>query len=94
MIRIAAKLTVRADACEEFEKSVRELIELTRAEEGNHGFTIARSVENPQLYCFFEAWGSQEALEQHLNSEHFLRISPKLDALMESAPEGETYEEI
>lgn len=94
MIRIAAKQTVRADSCEKFEEIARELIEITRTEEGNHGYTLTHGIENPQVYCFFETWESQEAVERHLNSEHFKRISPKLDELMEGGPTLEFYEEI
>ena len=94
MIRIAAKQIVRADECAKFEEIARELIEITRTEEGNHGYTLTHGIENPQLYCFFEVWESQEAVEKHLNSEHFLRISPKLDELMETTPVLEMYEEV
>ena len=94
MIRIAAKQTVRADACEKFEELARELIAITRTEEGNHGYTLARSTENPQVYCFFEAWESVEIMERHLHSEHFTRIAPQLDALMEEMTTLEVYEEI
>ena len=94
MIRIAAKQTVRADSCGRFEEIARELIAITRTEEGNHGYTLARSAENPQVYCFFETWESVEIMERHLNSEHFKRIAPQLDALMETMPVLEIYEEI
>ena len=94
MIRIAAKQTIRADACAEFEKIAAELIEMTRTEEGNHGYTLTHGVENPQIYCFFERWESMEACDKHLNSEHFKRISPKLDALMVEGPVLEVFEEV
>ena len=94
MIRIAAKQTIRADACEEFERIARELIPIVRTEEGNHGYALARSIENPQVYSFFEAWENMEVMMAHLHSEHFERISPKLDALMEVKPVLDIYEEI
>ena len=94
MLRIAAKQTVRADSCEEFEEIARELIAITRTEEGNHGYTLARSTEDPQVYCFFEVWENMEVMMAHLHSEHFERISPKLDALMEVKPVLDIYEEI
>ena len=94
MIRVAARQIVRADACEEFERIAAELIAITRTEEGNHGYTLTRSVENPQLYCFFEVWESEEAMMRHLRSEHFQRISPNLDALMEKMLGLDVYEEV
>ena len=94
MIRIAARQTVRADACEEFERIAAELIEITRTEEGNHGYTLTHGIENPQVYCFFEVWESMEAVESHLNSEHFKRIAPQLDALMAEGAVLDVYEEV
>ena len=94
MIRTAAKQTIRADACEKFEELARELVEASRADEGNHGYTITRSTEDPHVYCFFERWESVELMMKHLQSEHFQRIGPQLDALMEGTGGLEVYEEI
>jgi len=94
MIRIAAKQTIRADACEEFERIARELIPIVRTEEGNHGYALARSIDNPQVYSFFEAWENMEVMEAHLHSEHFQHYAPQMDALMEEMTTLEIYEEI
>ena len=94
MIRTIAKQTIRADACEKFEALARELVEASRNDEGNHGYTVTRSTDNPQVYCFFECWESVEIMMKHLESEHFKRIGPQLDALMEGTGGLEIYEEL
>ena len=92
MLYTAAKQVIREDAIEEYEKLVKELVEITRTEEGNVSYNITRSVDDPRTYCFFEVWESMELMMKHLQGETFQRIGPQLDAMVEEGFGLDIYE--
>ena len=94
MIRIAAKQLIQPEFCEKFEELAGKLAEVARTEEGNCSYALARSIDNPQAYCVFEAWESMEAVQKHLDSELFQTLAPQMGELMAAEPSLEMYEEV
>lgn len=85
MIKGTARAVVKAEHREAFLALAREFMAKTRAEKGNISYKLYVSVADPNILTFFEEWESPEALDSHLNSEHFLRIAP-LFAQMQAGP--------
>lgn len=97
MIRVVAKFPLQAGQMETFQKLAGELIDETRKEKGCAEYTLSQSNSDENLVAILEAWESQDALNAHLQTEHFKRLVPKLAALCEGirAPElSELYTQI
>ena len=92
MIRIVARQTLKEGAGERFVEIARDLVAATRQEEGNISYNLHRNVNEPLVYAFIETWKDQEAVEKHLNSEHFLKYAPQLDELMAIGAQLEVFE--
>ena len=94
MIKIVAKMLVKADKVEEFKATARELVEKSRAEEGNIFYSLNVSASDPRQLAFIECWKDQAAIEAHNATEHFTGILPKLSALCEAGLPVELYTEV
>lgn len=94
MIKITAKLVVKEEKISEFQEMAKELVEKSRAEEGNISYSLNQSIQDPKVHCFIEIWKDQAAIDSHNASEHFTRILPALGAMGEGDPEIELFTEI
>lgn len=94
MIKIIAKRIVPAENMERYETLAREMVERSRAEEGNVAYTFNRSTIDSRIHVFLEEWRDQEALDAHNHSEHFVRLVPQLTELAEEVLPVEWYREI
>lgn len=93
MIRLNAFFTVKAGVTAAQVKAVTdELVELSRKDEGNKGYDLFESSTNPGVYMFCESWADAEALKRHSASEHFTRIVPELQKLIEGELSIEQFE--
>ena len=94
MIKIVAKNYVKPECVQAFKDTAKELIEKSRAEEGNIFYTLNVSVNDPNTLVFIENWKDQAAIEFHNKSEHFTGIVPKLGQLCAREGEVELFVEI
>ncbi len=94
MIKIVAKMLVRADMVEQFKATARELVEKSRAEEGNIFYSLNVSTKDPRLLAFIECWKDQAAIETHNATEHFTSILPKLGAMCEEGLPVDLFTEV
>jgi Uncharacterized conserved protein len=53
-------------------KALHTVVDATRKEEGNISYELHQDVTNPKTYVFIEVWKSQETIDSHNNSAHFL----------------------
>jgi len=82
MIKVVAKNFVQEGNFEEVISLYEELVELTRKEEGCISYELYRDSKDSNVIAMIEEWESREALERHLNSEHFTRIVPQVKKFM------------
>ena len=94
MIKIVAKNYVKPECVQAFKDTAKELIEKSRAEEGNIFYTLNVSVNDPNTLVFIENWKDQAAIECHNKSEHFKGIVPKLGQFCAREGEVELFVEI
>lgn len=94
MIKIVGKMKVAADKVDEFKRVSREIVEKSRAEEGNVSYGLNQAIDDPQTLAFIEVWKDQQAIDIHNASEHFTRILPILGSMCEGAPEITLYTEV
>lgn len=94
MIKIVAKMTVKAGKIDEFKTIARELVEKSAAEAGNVFYTLNASKENPSLFAIIECWRNQAAIDFHNATEHFTTILPKLAELCDGEGSVELFDEV
>ncbi|MBA3927916.1 putative quinol monooxygenase [Listeria rustica] len=86
MLVIQAKLEVQEDKIAAFLKEVEPLIEASKAESGNAGYTLTRSVEKPTEFYMIEQWEDLAAIEAHNKSEHFQAFQAGVGSLLSAPP--------
>ncbi len=83
MIKIVAQNVVKEGKVDEFLAVAKELVEKSRAEEGNISYTLNQNIKKPNVLTFIEIWKDKEAIEAHNASAHFNDALPKLQAICE-----------
>lgn len=94
MIKIVAKLPVLKDRVEEFKQTAKELVEQSRAEEGNVFYSLNVSKADPNLLVFIENWKDQDAIDVHNATAHFTTILPKLTEMCDGEVTIELFDEV
>ena len=87
-------MMVREDCVERFQALARELVEKSRAEEGNLSYSLNQNAERPVFHCFIEIWQDQAALDSHNASAHFTNILPQLAEMTSELPQVELFTEV
>ena len=88
MIKVTASNYVKAECVEEYLAIVKELVEKTNAlDKGCIKYELCKNVNDPQSFVMLEEWEDQESLNNHMKSEHFTGLVPKMDGLTAKPPE-------
>ena len=83
-LTVIAKLKAKGGSEEQLYQELRGLVGPTRAEEGCINYDLHRSVEDPNLFMFYENWESQPLWEQQMESPHLSEFSSKQEELTET----------
>ncbi|SKA77821.1 Quinol monooxygenase YgiN [Caloramator quimbayensis] len=94
MVKVVAKNCAQRDKLDEIIKLYEELVELTRKEEGCIRYELYQDEKDRSILCMIEEWESREALDRHLNSEHFKRIVPQIKKFMARETELNVYKKL
>ena len=81
MIKIVAKVKVKPECKQNFIELAGPLVAGSQAEEGNLGYNLHESMEDPYTLAFIELWRDQAAIDFHNQTPHFTSICPQFDAL-------------
>ncbi|MCL2352027.1 MAG: antibiotic biosynthesis monooxygenase [Firmicutes bacterium] len=88
MINVVAVSRVKKECVEEYKRLAREMAAETRKEAGCLSYALFEDTSDDASLAFLESWESRAHLDAHMQSAHFRRIIPMLDALKE--PGGES----
>ena len=95
MLAITSRLKVKKGREADFERVALELAESTLANEKDcHGYRLARSPHDPQLYELLERYADDAALAIHSNSNHLRDAVPALMDCLDGTPEVALFEEV
>jgi len=94
MLKVVAKNYADLNHLDEILSLCRELVDITRGEEGCVNYGVYQDVEHPELLTMIEEWKSREDLDAHLHSEHFTRIVPQLGRLMTRVADINVYQQM
>lgn len=83
MLRLVCHNYIRKENVEKALELTRELVRLTRQEEGCISYEYYRDTQKEGHFIMLEQWESQSALDKHMQSEHFKRIVPQKAELAE-----------
>ncbi|MVP00663.1 putative quinol monooxygenase [Paenibacillus lutrae] len=82
MIIIHAHLQVKPEQEQAFLEEMKNLLPLTRAEEGNISYDLMKDTEKEHHYTMVELWKDVEATASHNTSAHFTAFVQKAPAFM------------
>ena len=94
MIKVLAHFHLQEDTLPQVEALAKELVEITRQEEGCIQYELLQAAEDALYLVMQEAWASQETLDVHSASEHFARLVPQIAALCAEPPKVEQYTQL
>jgi quinol monooxygenase YgiN len=67
---VVARVKARAGKEEELRRELSGLVGPTRSEPGCISYDLHRSVEDPNVFMFYEKWRSREDLDRHLEKAY------------------------
>lgn len=94
MIKVVAKNFVQEDKINEVIELHKELVEMTRKEDGCIKYEMYQDEQDAKVLTMIEEWENRQALEKHLESEHFTRIIPMLSKFMLKETEMNVYNKL
>ena len=93
MIRLNAFFEVKDEAnVGEVKKLGIELVNESRKDNGNVSYDLFLSATRPLVMMFCETWQDEEVLKAHIESEHFTRLVPQIEALTKNGLKLEKFE--
>jgi len=90
-IRVVAKKYVKPEKVQEFMDLCKKLVESSLKDKGCIDYGLYQDLENPEVLTFLEEWENEKSLHEHLNSDHFNKISPLLSECIEKDFEVNVY---
>lgn len=92
-LRLIAQVTAKAGREKDLEAAMQTLLGPTRAEPGCRQYILLAS-HRPGRFFVDEIWDSQEALDRHMNTPHFLAVAAQHADLLEGRLEIDFLREI
>jgi quinol monooxygenase YgiN len=74
MIVVSGVLTFDPAKSEQLVGAIEQLVTATRAEDGNVDYEFTQCLNQPGKFRVFEEWASQEVMDAHLATPHFLEF--------------------
>ena len=86
MVKVVAEFFIKEDALEEAHNFLTELVAETRKEKGCITYDVFADNSNKTHLVLIEEWESQEILDIHSASTHFMTLVPKIVDLSAKPP--------
>lgn len=87
MIKVIAKSFVKKDKIEKVLELAKMLVEETVKEDGCISYEMYQDDKTPSTLIMVEEWETNEALNNHMSSDHFKRIVPQMGEFMDQKSE-------
>jgi len=80
VLKVVAKMNIASDEEDAVVELAEELVASTLCEEGCISYNFCHEVDEnvDDSFAMMETWESQEALDKHMQSEHFTRLLPQI----------------
>ena len=87
MKRVIAKLKLGETALRVFKRYTQNLVEKSRAEDGNISYDLYQDVADKSVFLFIETYRNQEAVDLHFESEYLADFLARVNPLLREEPE-------
>lgn len=94
MVKVIARNFIKEDKLEEAIKLYEELVQITRKEDGCIKYELYQDEVDNKIVTMIEEWEDRSTLDNHLKSEHFTRIVPRLGKLMSKETDINIYNKL
>lgn len=82
-VAITAVLKVKAGKEAEALEALQEVVTSSRQEEGCVTYQLHRSLDDESTFVFYEVWKDADAVQKHIESEHYAAYREKTAELFE-----------
>lgn len=83
-LKIVASIIAKPEYKEEVVALLKKVTDETRKEEGNISYGICVNVSDSLKFVILEEWKSQDAIDYHNQTPHFLLLKSELSKMAES----------
>lgn len=90
-VRVVARLIAFPDKVDDLKALLLKVVESTRTETGCIRYELLQNQADPTDFTFVEEWGSDEALNTHLGSEHVGAALARAPELLVEGPDIRRY---
>ncbi len=94
MLVYLVKVKVKEDRIEEFKEATVRNHRATVREPGNYRFDVLQSQEDPTSFTLYEVYKSEDAVQAHKETEHYLEWRETVAEMMARPREGIKHEVI
>lgn len=94
LLTVVAELTAQAGKEDALREALMACIEPTRREAGCVEYFLHESTETAGHFVFYENWVSAEALAEHMETAHLVKLRSLVPDLVEGAPRILTFRRI
>lgn len=74
-LNIIATITVKPEFYDAFQPIFKRLVAGSRAETGCVHYELNQSIDNPNIFIVIETWVSQQAIDFHNTTPHFVEFA-------------------
>ncbi|BDZ70518.1 antibiotic biosynthesis monooxygenase [Methanobacterium petrolearium] len=82
MIIVTANITAKPGKRDEMISKSQDVIKNTLQEQGNISYELLASTEDENVLVMFEKWENKEALDTHMQTEHFKSFGVAIEDLV------------
>ncbi|OAT18260.1 putative quinol monooxygenase [Proteus myxofaciens] len=82
-VRIVATMVAKEQYKDTVCNALKAVVTPSREEAGNTSYELHQDVSHDDTYVFFEVWKSQQAVDEHNNSEHFKKLLSQIDGKLD-----------
>src|ERR1044072_661653 len=90
-VKVVARIKAKPGTVDEVRELLCGLVEPTRREPGCLKYELLQNKEDPTDFTFVEEFQSDEAFADHAASDSIKAIAPRLQPVVEDAPDIRTY---
>ncbi|WP_445488708.1 putative quinol monooxygenase [Niallia sp. 03133] len=83
-ITLTAIIRAQPGKEKKLQKLLKNLVEPSRNEKGCISYELNESLEENGLFVFYEKWKSNEAIQYHNKTAHFIHVQKEMEQLVES----------
>lgn len=83
LLTVMASMRALPGQEEKMRAALEALVEPTQGDRGMVSYNLHRGVHDPGLFCFYENWTSEEALDEHLEAPHLANLMTELDGILD-----------